>query len=127
MRTDANMGGGSFTKLRARPERRPAGHCGFVSVPAWAAGGPIWIGGAVGTACARGTGRVGPGGRFCAAGAGAVPAWLAGSLGSLVMMLTGGMEAAEGKLIPLPTLAAGAGGGGGAATGGGGAAASGGG
>src|SRR6266581_8545132 len=110
-----------------RCQERPAGHCGGGSVPALAAGGgPIWIGGAAGAAgavCARAAGRAGAGGRFCgpAAGAGPEPVWLGGCEGSSVMMLTGGMEAAEGKLIPFPTL--GAGGGGAAATGAAGAAA----
>src|SRR6266699_4122801 len=109
-----------------RCQERPAGHCGGGSVPALAAGGgPIWIGGAAGAVCARAAGRAGAGGRFCgpAAGAGPGPVWLSGCEGSSVMMLTGGMEAAEGKLIPFPTLGAGPGGGGAAATGAAGAAA----
>src|SRR5438128_3490245 len=98
---------------RNRCQERPAGHCGGGSVPALAAGGgPIWIGGAAGAVCARAAGRAGAGGRFCgpAAGAGPEPVWLGGCEGSSVMMLTGGIEAAEGKWIPFLTLGAGGGG-----------------
>ena len=84
-------------------------HCPFGSVPAFAAGGAIWIGAPAGAVWILAAGRDGGDGGEIYFGAPllaleACPAapCRGGSGGSSVMMLTGGIDAADGKLMVLP-------------------------
>src|SRR5260370_5627510 len=101
------MGVGSPGNRRNRWQKRPTGHCGGGSVPAFAAGGPIWIGGAARAGWARAGGPARAGGRLFgpapAPAAGAGPGWAARALGALGLVVAGGEEAARGKNDPPPT------------------------